>query len=82
MLIFSWDFSDQVLTEACHDVTFPASFDRKKFGCFGDAVVLWFISDRVELSANMRMLNIAEWKCGCLDCFFRFQIRETRHCLS
>ena len=39
---------------------FSTSFDRKKFGCFGDAVVLWFISDRVELSANMRMLNIAE----------------------
>ena len=37
---------------ACHDVTFPTSFDRK-FGWFGGAVVTVvssFISDRVELS--------------------------------
>ena len=37
---------------ACHDVTFPASFDRK-FGWFGGAVVSSFIFDRVKSSANM-----------------------------
>jgi len=45
---------------ACHDVMFSTSFDSEKFGWFGGAVVSSFISDRVELSANLRMLNIAE----------------------
>ena len=45
---------------ACHDGMFSTSSDSDKFGWFGGAVVSSFISDRVELSANMRMLNIAE----------------------
>ena len=45
---------------ACHAVIFSTSSDSDKFGRVGGAVVSSFISDRVELSANMRMLNIAE----------------------
>ena len=43
---------DLLNAAACHDVTFPTSFDRK-FGWFGGAVVSSFIFDRVKSSANM-----------------------------
>ena len=59
-LVCGMGSAESLNAAACHDGMFSTSSDSDKFGWFGGAVVSSFISDRVELSANMRMLNIAE----------------------
>ena len=59
-LVCGMGSAESLNAAACHAVIFSTSSDSDKFGWFGGAVVSSFISDRVELSANMRMLNIAE----------------------
>ena len=59
-LVCGMGSAESLNAAACHAVIFSTSSDSDKFGRVGGAVVSSFISDRVELSANMRMLNIAE----------------------